>query len=196
MSNVVPMVLLKSGPPTGSRVDQLSPRGAIVVGIIFMICGVFPVLVGLGVVHAPPAPGVQPWVVIAAGSMFILAGVAIINGYAVAGGAQANGDLPDSAPFAARVLQYALGVSIVGLMFAVFAWVAFGPGERHFSSSMSIPGLSVSGHSSDRSGRIAFGIASGFIGLFFVLYAVSGAKRLLDARASGDLPPAEGDRRE
>lgn len=189
------MVLLKSGPPTGSRVNQLSPRGAVVVGILCMICGLFPVLAGLGVFHARPAPGVQPWVVIAAGSMFILAGLAIINGYAVAGGAQANGDLSDNAPFAARVVQYVLGVSIVGLMFAVFAWTAFGPGERHFSSSISIPGLSASGHSSDRSGRIAFGIASVLIGLFFVLSTVTGAKRLLRVRANGVLPPAEGDLR-
>jgi hypothetical protein len=67
---------------------------------------------------------------------------------------------------------------IVGLMFAVFAWVAFGPGERHFSSSVSIPGLSTSAHSSASSGRIAFGIGAGFIGLFFVVATVSGAKRL------------------
>ena len=63
-------------------------------------------------------------------------------------------------------------------MFAVFAWIAFGSGERHFSLSMSIPGFSTSAHSSERSGRIAFGIGAGFMGLFFVLAALSGAKRL------------------
>jgi hypothetical protein len=180
---------MKSASPNGTSVNQLSPRAAIVTGIVFMLCGLFPVLVGLGVFHTPPTPGTPRWVVIAAGGMFILAGAAIINGYAVAGGAQANGDLSESAPFAARVLQYVLGTSIVGLMFAVFAWVAFGPGERHFSSSVSIPGLSASGRSSDRSGRIAFGIASAFMGLFFVLGAVSGARRLLRSRAGSALPP-------
>jgi hypothetical protein len=161
-----------------SNPNQLSPRGAIIVGILCMVCGAYPVLAGLGIVHGRPAPGVQPWVVVAAGSMFILAGFAVINGYAVAGGSQANGDLADGAPFAARVTQFVLGTLIVGLMFAVFAWVAFGSGERHFSSSFSMPGFSSSGQSSERSGRIVFGIGAVLIGLFFVFGAVSGAKRL------------------
>jgi len=57
-------------------------------------------------------------------------------------------------------------------------WVSFGSGERHFSSSLSLPGLSVSSQSSERSGRIVFGIAAVIIGLFFVFAVVSGAKRL------------------
>lgn len=164
---------------------NLTPRAAVVVGILAMLCGVYPVLAGLGVVHVRAAPGAQPWVAVATGSMFILAGLAIINGYAVGGGSLADGNLSDSAPLFARVTQYVLGLAIVGLMFAVFAWVAFGPGERQFSSSISIPGLSTSGHSSERSGRIAFGIATGFMGLFFVLSAVSGAKRLWRGSGGG-----------
>jgi hypothetical protein len=172
------MIVPKSTQGSESNDNRLTPRSAIAVGILFMVCGAFPVLAGLGLLHARPAPGVQPWVVVAAGSVFILAGLAIINGYAVAGGSQANGDLAASAPFIARVTQYVLFLAIVALLFAVFAWISFGPGERHFSSSMSIPGLSTSGHSSERSGRIAFGFGTGMFGLFFVLFAVSGAKRL------------------
>ena len=172
---------------SGSNFKQLTPGRAIAVGILFMICGAYPVLAGLGVVHARPSPGVQPWVVVAAGSVFILAGFAIINGYAVAGGSQADGDLSANAPFIARVTQYLLGLAIVALLFAVFAWISFGPGERHFSSSISIPGLSTSGQSSERAGRIAFGLGTGMFGLFFVLFAVSGAKRL--RRDSQRAPP-------
>jgi hypothetical protein len=164
---------------------NLTPRAAIVVGIFAMLCGAFPVLAGLGVVHVRAAPGAQPWVAVAAGSMFILAGLAVINGHAVAGRSLADGNLPDGAPLFARVTQYVLGLAIVGLMFAVFAWVAFGPGERQFSSSISIPGLSTSGHSSERSGRIAFGVGAGFMALFFVLSAVSGAKRLWRSSRGG-----------
>lgn len=155
-----------------------TPRSAIVIGIIAMLCGAYPLLVGLGVVHVHPAPGARAWVAVAIGGMFILAGLAIINGYAVAGAAKPDGSLPDGAPFFVRVTQYVLGLAIVGLMFAVFAWVAFGSGERHFSSSISVPFWSSSGRSSDRSGRIAFGIAAGLIGLFLVLSTVSGAKSL------------------
>jgi hypothetical protein len=168
--------------PSSSDVSQsstrLTPRAAILYGIVFMLCGTYPVLLGMGVFQGHPAPDVQPWVVIAAGSMFILAGLAIINGYAIAGGADASGNLPDGASLFRKVTQYVLGLAIVGLMFAVFAWISFGPGERHFSSSVSIPGLASSGHSSERSGRIAFGIGTVLMGLFLVLAAVSGAKRL------------------
>jgi hypothetical protein len=155
-----------------------TPRVAVVIGILAILCGVYPVLVGFGVVHVRLDPGVQPWIAVAAGSMFILAGLAIINGYAIAGASQADGSLPDNAPLFVRVAQYLLGLAIVGLMFAVFAWISFGPGERHFSSSISLPFWSGSGHSSERSGRIAFGIATGFLGLFLVLSGVSGGKRL------------------
>ena len=162
-----------------------TPRSAIGIGIIAMLCGAYPLLVGLGVVHVRPAPGAQAWIAVAIGSMFILAGLAIINGYAVAGAAKSDGSLPDGAPFFVRVVQYVLGLAIVGLMFAVFAWVAFGSGERHFSSSISVPFFSSAHRSSDRSGRIAFGIATGFIGLFLVLSAVTGAKSLWRASRRG-----------
>lgn len=177
-SNVVLTTPPTSDAQSGSNANRLSPGRAIAVGILCIACGTFPVLAGLGLVHGRPAPGVQPWVVVAAGSVFILAGLAVINGYAVAGGSQANGDLSADAPFIARLTQYVLGLAIVGLLFAVFAWIAFASGERHFSSSMSIPGWSTSGHSSERAGRIAFGLGTGMFGLFFVLFAVSGAKRL------------------
>jgi hypothetical protein len=177
-------------PPTsdaqsGSNANRLSPRRAIAVGILFIVSGAYPVLAGLGLVHGHPSPGVQPWVVVAAGSAFILAGLAIINGYAVAGGLQADGDLSADAPFVARVTQYVLGLAIVGLLFAVFAWVSFGPGERHFSSSMSLPGMSTSGPSSERAGRIAFGLGTGMFAMFFALFAVTGAKRLWRDRQGG-----------
>jgi hypothetical protein len=167
-----------STPRSGSSPSQLTPRGAIAMGILFIVAGIFPVLIALGILRGHLAPGVPSWVGVAAGCMFILAGLAIINGYAVGGGAQPNGDLLASAPLPVKVVQYLLGVAIIGLMFAMFAWVSFGPGERHFSSSMSIPGFSSSGHSSERSGRLAFGIATVVIGLFFAFATVSGAKRL------------------
>ena len=165
----------------------LTPRGAVAFGGLFMACGAYPVLVGLGLVHVPPSPGTPAWVIVATGGMFVLAGLAIIVGYAMAGSSQADGSLPESAPFALRVTQYVLGLAIVGLMFAVFAWIAFGAGQRQFSSTISLPFFSTSGRSSEHSGRIAFGIAAGLMGLFVVFATVSGAKRLWrDARGGSD----------
>jgi hypothetical protein len=45
----------------------------------------------------------------------------------------------------------------------VFDWVAFGPGERRFSGSASVPGISLSGSTSELAGRV-------FFGLFAVLF--------------------------
>jgi len=128
--------------------------------------------------------------VVAAGGVFILAGFAIINGYAVAGGSQADGNLSADAPFIARVTQYLLGLAIVGLLFAVFAWISFGSGERHFSSSISIPGLSTSGQSSERSGRIAFGLATAMSGFTSVeLPMIKPSRALRNSIASSAAAP-------
>lgn len=170
--------MLKSAQSPDSGVTRLSPRGAVAVGACCVACGLYPVLIGLGVIHIPLDPGVARWVPIAAGAMFILAGCAVINGYAVMGGVQPNGAIPPDAPFSAQVAQYILGVSIIGLMFAIFAWVAFGAGERHFSSTVSMPGLAAGHRGSDRGGRIAFGVGAALIGLFFVVSVVSGARQL------------------
>jgi len=144
-----------------------------------MACGVVPILAGLGVIDTHPAPDVARWVVVAAGAMFVLAGLAIINGNALWGAPAADGDLAADAPFAAKLTQYLLGTSIIGLMFAVFAWIAFGPGQRQFSSSVSIGGATTSAPGSAHTGRIMFGVGAVLMGLFFVAAAVSGAKRLI-----------------
>jgi hypothetical protein len=69
--------------------------------------------------------------------MFILAGLAIINGYAVAGGTQPNGALSPGAPFLARVVQYLLGVAIAGLMFA---------NEPHPRVRIALPSVPIGHH--------------------------------------------------
>ena len=153
-------------------------------GLLFMVCGIVPVLGGLGMIDARPAPDVAPWVVVAAGAMFVLAGLAIINGYALWGDPAPDGDLAADAPFAAKLIQYLLGTSIVGLMFAVFAWIAFGPGQRRFATSMSLGGAATSAQSSAHTGRIVFGVGAVLIGAFFVMATVSGAKRLIRTAAT------------
>src|SRR4051794_607748 len=178
-------------PPT-TPLNQISPRGAVLMGMLCFACGVVPVLGGLGVINVHSAPDVARWVVVAAGAMFMLGGLAIINGYALWGAPTADGDLAADAPFAARLAQLLLGATMVALMFVVFAWVAFGPGQRHFSASISVPGMSTNARSSERTGRIVFGTGAVLIGLFFVAATVSGARRLMrnlatrGARASGE----------
>lgn len=48
---------------------------------------------------------------------------------------------------------------------ALFDWIAFGPGERHFSGGLSIGPLSTSGSGSELTGRVVFGVAAASMSL-------------------------------
>jgi hypothetical protein len=155
-----------------------SPRAAVVYGLVCAGFGVAIVLAGLGVLpskgaHAPP------WVIVCAGLAFVLMGAALIVGFAVAPGRGPDGDMLPDTPFAVRVIQYLLGLSLVGLMTAICTWIAFGPGERHFSSSVSLPFIARRSASGETSGRVAFGIGAVLLWIFLVTAGVSGARSLI-----------------
>jgi hypothetical protein len=169
---------------TPRRGTQLSSRGGVILGSMFMLVGLFPILADLGLVQIRFSPGIRPWVVVAAGSMFTLAGIALINNSALAGGVQPDGELADGAPFTARLVSYLLNLAILGLMCALFAWTAFGSGERHFSSWSSFAGRSQPVQNSERFGRIAFGLCAGFLAVFLVLSAIGGVRQLRRVRSS------------
>jgi hypothetical protein len=115
-----------------------------------------------------------------AGAVFVLAGAAVINGFVIAGGATPDGDLLPGTPMRVRVAQYLLGLGIVGAMTAIFGWIAFGPGTRHFRVS----GIPIPGLAGETEGRIVFGAGAVLMGVFLVAMAVVGARRLLRARAA------------
>jgi hypothetical protein len=81
--------------------------------------------------HAPR------WVVAAAGGVFLMAGLAIV--------------LQDHPRLSGLVI--ALLLTSFG---AVATWVTFGPGEREFTTSVSVPFVSFTRSSSDIMGRICF----------------------------------------
>jgi hypothetical protein len=154
---------------------QLSPRAAVAFGLFAALMGVLMIGMALHVVPAHNPGNTPQWVGVAAGLAFVLAGAAIIVGYAVAGGAAQDGDLSPGTPFGVRLTQYLLGLSIVGLMTAIGAWVAFGPGRREFS----ISGLPVLGpRAGEVMGRVAFGVGTVLSAVVFVLFAVVSARRL------------------
>jgi hypothetical protein len=163
--------------------NQLSRRGAVVMGLLFIVCGVPAILIALGVVPASnPDPETPAWVGASTGLLFVVAGLTIILDFAIAGGVGPDGDFVAGTPFAIRLGNFLLGMSIVGLMTAVFGWVAFGPGTRHFSSTISVPFLAVSHRSGEMSGRIAFGVATALMAAMFVGCGVVGVERLWRAR--------------
>ena len=160
---------------------QLSPGGAVVIGLLFAACGLFPILLGLGVLPAHADPGVPPWLVIAAGMLFVQAGALLIVSYAIAR-VDAVGNDPPGTPLGVRVAQYLLGLSLTGTMLAMFAWIAFGRGERHFSYGIAIPFFWARSGGGALPGRIAFGIAAVLIAVLFAAGGVAGAKQLRRSR--------------
>jgi hypothetical protein len=65
--------------------------------LVCVVCGVPPVLISLGVIPGHLDPGVPAWMGVAAGSVFLLAAV-LLFADAVAGGTNADGSLPATAP--------------------------------------------------------------------------------------------------
>jgi len=158
---------------------QLSPLTATVIGLLFVVVGIVVIFAAFRTTALNPPDGDPRWLAAAAGAVFVLAGAAVYIGFAVAGGATPDGDLPPDTPFVLRVIQYLLGLGIVGLMTAIFGWIAFGPGTRSFR----ITGLGMLALADgERAGRIAFGIGAVVMGLVLVLLAAIGARRLLRAR--------------
>jgi hypothetical protein len=169
--------------------QPLSRRGALLVGSLCAAAGCPPILIATGVMAGNLTPGVPSWVGIAAGLVFIFGGAAVIVGHAVAGGVGPDGDLPPGTPILVRATQYLLGFCIVGLLLAVSAWVAFGPGERNFSTTVSSFAGTRSGQASERTGRIVFGTGAIAIGIFWVAATIVSVRRLLRAVRQQDREP-------
>ena len=109
--------------------------GALLLGLMAVGFGLF--LVGLSLWGSGESFRAPRWVIAAAGGVFFLAGLAIFG--------------RRYRHFYAFVL--ALLITLFG---AAVTWVSFGPGEREFTSTISLPFLSVSGPGSDLTGRICF----------------------------------------
>jgi hypothetical protein len=168
---------MATAPNLNSRND-LSPRGRLLFGLAFMAMGGFICLIGLGVLNPDPKGVHAPlWVVTCAGLAFLLAGLTVALG-AASPATDSDGALPPSAPLALRMTQYLVGLAIVASLALVGSWVAFGPGERYFTTSVSLPFWSDTRAANEWSGRIAFGIGAVLTWLFFVLVAVQGWKKL------------------
>ena len=82
----------------------------------------------------------------------------------VAGGATPDGDLPPGRPF--RIHSPVVGLAIVGLMTAIFGWVAFGLGTRQFRV-IRVPVVGWGG--GELPGRAVFGVWAVLMAAFFVV---------------------------
>jgi hypothetical protein len=147
---------------------------------VAMIAGAFFFAVGAGLLPIPGGPAnlhgpLQ--LVLCVGFAFFLAGVAII--IQALGHANDSGDLPPGTSFWLRTLQYLTGLCIFVCFGAISSWIAFGPGERHFSGTF-VPGDAATNAAI---GRIAFGAGAIIIWLCTAAFAALGFRKLFERRA-------------
>lgn len=154
---------------------QLSPGGAVVVGLFFGVVGTLVLLIALGTLgDKHVSDGTPPWVGVAAGVMFLLGGLSVIVGYGVAGGMGTDGDLPPGTPLAVRVVQSALGLGAAAMLASIASWVAFGSGARRFS----VVGPLLSDAVNETLGRTLFGIGAIAMWAFTAAMLVVNVRRL------------------
>jgi len=139
--------------------SELSARGAALFGAIFIAVSVVPALAAVGILPTQPRTDTPSWIGIACGLAFLFAGLILLSD-AAAGGLGPGGVLRDDAPGWIRRFQSITGFVIATLLATITSWVAFGRGERHFSSSISVPFVSTSSRGGDTMGRWAFGLAA------------------------------------
>jgi len=130
-------------------------------GLVAIAVGTIPFLAYLGILPTrPPQPGDAPmWMGGAIGLAFFLAGVVVII-RTFAGASDSDSELPGAAPRPLRALYDLLRLPIPILLAAMFTWIAFGPGERHFSMSVGSGGSGVAMAGGETMGRVAFGVVA------------------------------------
>ena len=139
--------------------------GQTLVGGLPLLMGGFIVLLSLDIIPSDESAFHAPrWVAAAAGGVFMVAGMAVIwqNSFT---------HLQDVIWY--KVVSHLLVGGIFLSFTIIFNWVAFGPGEREFSSSVSIPFISFErADSNASSGRFFFGIFALLldIGVIYALY--------------------------
>lgn len=154
----------------------LSPRAAGALGLVVSGMGVLIILLAAGIIRGAEASREAPrWVVASAGLAFVLAGVAMVVGYAVAGGVGPDGDLPAGTPRWVRVTQYLLGLGIISALGAVATWVAFGPGPRAFTLTLPFVGR---GPGDETVGRAVFGVGAALMWVFLLVFVVVSVQRI------------------
>ena len=129
-------------------------------GLVALGVGMLPFLALMGVLPTAPRPpdAAPDWIGILIGLAFLFAGIiAIMRSFT---GMDADGNLAATAPGTVRVLNDGLGIVIVASLAMIFTWVAFGPGERHFTMSGGFAGVGGAMASGDTPGRIAFGFGA------------------------------------
>lgn len=115
----------------------------------FFAAGAAVVALALGLIPADPAKLEAPrWVIASAGLMFVAAGFVPLG--------QRCG-FPD-------IVNQLVGLAAATGLAVVFNWIAFFPGERHFTGTNSILGFHLwSNSGGELTGRFLFGLFAGLV---------------------------------
>jgi 4-amino-4-deoxy-L-arabinose transferase-like glycosyltransferase len=133
---------------------KMSPRARFFMALAFFFFGGFLFSFVFGWIPQSPSPTPTPnWVLAATAAMFSLAGVMIL--------------LIENERLA--WLRNLVSWLLVVCLAIPFNWVAFGAGERHFSSSSSFLGVTSNGAPGETEGRIVFGLFAILMDLMVVL---------------------------
>jgi hypothetical protein len=129
-------------------------------GGIFLLVGGFVFLIGMDVIKVDESSINSPrWVIMAAGLVFVLSGFMVM----VQGLKSGFGDAP--------IYKWIYNILVIAFLL-VFAlpvhWVAFGSGEREFSSSVALPFFSVSTSGGELGGRVAFGCGAVLVDIILI----------------------------
>lgn len=132
----------------------MSARGRLFMALAFFAFGLFMFAFVFGWIKAQPSRAPTPdYVIAAAAMMFTLGGVMIllIENERLAG------------------LRNLVSWLFVVCLAIPFNWVAFGEGERQFSSSSTFLGISSAGNPGETEGRIVFGLFAVLMDLMVLL---------------------------
>ena len=155
--------------------DQLSPRAATFMGCVFIGVGLLTIWAGL---RDGGSNDVPSWVPVCAGLFFMAGGGAVILNFGTEGRTGRDGQLLPNTPFVIRLGNLALTLTVVGLLGAIFAWIGFGPGERHFSTAVSTPFSRTPIDNDETLGRSVFGGFSVLLVLVFVSGLIKGLRTI------------------
>lgn len=160
---------------------KLSPKSAVFFGLVCIAASLIPILAGLGIIPIKPTDGTPRWVGVCCGLAFLFAGFVLFSD-AVDGVLGPDGQVLDTAPAWVKSFQAVMGLGIVASLASVTSWVAFGPGERHFQTTVSLPFVTMHPKSSDSLGRWVFGFMAVLMWCMVAGALVHGARNLAKAR--------------
>jgi hypothetical protein len=160
----------------------LSKGGTVIVGVALALAGVAIILTSVYAdserFHAPR------WVVSSMGGAFLFFGAWTAVAYALGyDPKRSDQTLPSPA------VQLAVFIPGILLFAAPFHWVAFGPGPRQFSTTFSIPFLSVRSPGGAVVGRGMFGIGALLVDVLLVATVVRLVHRI--ERRKIAMPPRQ-----